>query len=145
MAGQSEGGLRMNTKQKVESRKQKWGAGCRSGFCFLFSKFLLLLSPGFRVGSEDGLVRQVPGAPNVACRTLLSAQPGRVNVPTSTPSPVSIQPVKVFFIQRSMFIVRRSLSCLIFWFTTKRLCMWCEPHHWLGGNPFAHQHTGGMC
>jgi hypothetical protein len=34
---------------------------------------------------------------------------------------------------------------LIFWFTTKRLCMWCEPHHWLGGNPLARQHTGGMC
>jgi hypothetical protein len=72
---------------------------------------------------------------------------GRVNVPTSTPAPVRIQPAQVSFsfIQSSMFVVRRSLSRLIFWFTTKRLCMWCEPHHWMGGNPLARQHTGGMC
>jgi hypothetical protein len=36
-------------------------------------------SPGFRVGSVDGLVRHVPGD-FVACRTLLSLLPGWVNV-----------------------------------------------------------------
>lgn len=32
-----------------------------------------------------------------------------------------------------------------FWFTTRRECMWCKPNHYLGGNPFARQITGGMC
>ena len=34
---------------------------------------------------------------------------------------------------------------LKFWFTTRRVCCWCQPQHYLGGNPFARVTTGGMC
>lgn len=32
-----------------------------------------------------------------------------------------------------------------FWFTTRRECVWCQQRHWIGGNPFAREVTGGMC
>jgi hypothetical protein len=141
---------------------------------FSISAFQRFLSPGFRIGSVDGFVRQVPGD-QVACRTLQSVAAGRVNVHTSTGRgslclprpdlistggggsnnfnavPTLLSP-QVGLLKTPGARHRFSQSCaarffskVIFWFTTKRLCMWCEPHHWLGGNPFARQHTGGMC
>jgi hypothetical protein len=32
-----------------------------------------------------------------------------------------------------------------FWFSHKRVCNWCQPPHFLGGNPFARKITHGMC
>ena len=43
----------------------------------------LPISPGFRVGAEDALGRQVPGDSHVACRSLLSVAAGRVSSITS--------------------------------------------------------------
>lgn len=31
------------------------------------------------------------------------------------------------------------------WFQFKRVCAWCKPMRYLGGNPFAKQVTHGMC
>ncbi len=31
------------------------------------------------------------------------------------------------------------------WFRVKRVCSWCNPKRWIGGNPFAKAVTHGMC
>lgn len=34
---------------------------------------------------------------------------------------------------------------IIFWFFHKRLCAWCKPQRYLGGNPFARRTTHSIC
>lgn len=37
------------------------------------------------------------------------------------------------------------ITTIKFWFTTKRVCAWCNPPHRLGGNPFAKRISHGIC
>lgn len=41
--------------------------------------------------------------------------------------------------------LRQRWARLVFWFTHRRMCSWCKRPHWIGGNPFAKNHTDGMC
>lgn len=42
-------------------------------------------------------------------------------------------------------LLARSAGAFRKWLAFKRVCAWCQPMRYLGGNPFAKQTTHGMC